>query len=91
MSKYRRLQAPRGHPDYATPRALPPGVEHGTVTAYLDYGCRCDPCRAWRADYSYGRRLERQLACLAEELELEEWEVELERRARIVRRLTRAG
>ena len=91
MARKRRPQLPRGHPDYAVPRPLPPGVEHGTITAHHDHGCRCDPCRACSADAGYARRLEESLEVLAAELELEPWEVELERRARIVRRLTRAG
>lgn len=31
------------------PITLPPEVPHGTINAYNNYECRCDPCKlAWR-------------------------------------------
>lgn len=30
---------------------LPPFAFHGTVNAYNNYGCRCDPCREARSLY----------------------------------------
>jgi len=30
----------------------PTVIEHGTVTGYVDKGCRCDPCKEAKASYS---------------------------------------
>lgn len=32
-------------------KELPEHIEHGTLTAYSDYGCRCDRCRGANTDY----------------------------------------
>ena len=91
MGRRTQLPLPVGHPDRDKPRTLPDEVDHGTITAHHDYGCRCRPCRAVQADEQFARRLERSLAELRDTMGWEEWEVELERRARTVRRLSRAS
>jgi hypothetical protein len=38
--------------------ALPASSAHGTYHAYMNYGCRCEPCRATYAAYR-ARRIAR--------------------------------
>lgn len=35
---------------------LPPGVQHGKLSTYTNYACRCAPCKAVRKAYDAGRR-----------------------------------
>jgi hypothetical protein len=37
-------------------RHLPSGVRHGTASAYNRHGCRCEPCRAYKAQLDSRRR-----------------------------------
>jgi len=30
---------------------LPPGISHGTPSAYNRFKCRCQACKAWRQSY----------------------------------------
>lgn len=39
---------------------LPAGVEHGTLTAYTKYDCRCDACREFWNAYMVWWRAERR-------------------------------
>lgn len=39
---------------------LPETVEHGTVNAYQNYACRCEPCSAAQREYNLPRIAERR-------------------------------
>lgn len=41
------------------PLTLPPGVEHGTATAYNIHRCHCGPCRDWRRGVEQRKRQRR--------------------------------
>ncbi len=49
------------------PKRLPSYIEHGTLTAYTTYECRCDACRKRCREYMADRRaLARQLSKAAQ-------------------------
>jgi hypothetical protein len=45
--RYREAMRARGEP--------PPGVPHG-YSGYVNHGCRCETCRAAKAEYAASRR-----------------------------------
>lgn len=53
---YQRTPAGRAYREAMRARGMPPpGVPHG-YSAYVNHGCRCETCRAAKAEYAARRR-----------------------------------
>ena len=64
----RRPERVQSYKSDATPKELPEGVQHGHKS-YLNYACRCDPCKKGHASYQAKFRQAKKLGLSVAELE----------------------